>query len=181
MDSVALSVDTSVAVTLRGAQLNLNPKTFGQAVSDGVSWNSVGTTTGKINVFHFKSYELGPSATIAFDVQASPPDDMPGNPVTVNEAMPTLVTMTAFQVTTQTNRTGTPGSSLRIRSKSSSPANLFWGNADTFGITLGNPAQVSWASDLGKNPVATGSMFEICNLDGANSITFRIMIAGRST
>lgn len=174
MDSVTLSMGMSQEVACGKSNSPLSPSTTHDYENPHLNYGTVSLGLGFIDNLHYHVYTLDKSASIGLDLSAAL-----GTPVDAAGTGPTGFTkITVLRVMLRANVDGSAGSaSIRFGNHGTAPAKLFLGSvSQTFDV--GGDGRFSWESDTGV--ARGGTNLKILNLDGSNTATFSLLIAGRT-
>lgn len=175
MDSVSLTNAISTYVRVQVDNGTLNPTTFTQLREDSAGYGVVGSSTGQIDRLYYAQHTLDKSATVGVNLTSLPTE--PGGVGSGGS----LATLTLLHIKIEPNEDSTiTASGLRLGDTSgTNMAKLMFSDVSVTVNIPSSPGVFSWSGDGGV--ARGGNSIKLTNLDSSNTITFNLLIVGRST
>lgn len=174
MDSVTINQRVAHRVNLKVDNGDLAASVFDDSHENSFGYSSIGTTSTAIDRIYYDTLVLDKSGTIGINLTSlpvSPPEASGG----------AVVKIVGLYVEPIDNTSGTNASSLRIGDSSgTNMAKLWWGSVSTT-VTVGGADYNGHYSHHDATGVAVGgNSIKFTNLDSSNTLTFNVLIIGRS-
>lgn len=175
MDSVSVNTNISQSVHIKDDNGTLNPTYFSQLREDSSGYGTVGSSTGQIDRLYYASHTLDKSGTVGINLTSLPTE--PGG-VGSGGAIAT-VTLLHVKIFPNSDTTITASGLTMGDTAGTDMAKLMFNNVSTTFNIPKDPGLFSWGGDVGV--ARGGNSIKFTNQDSSNTITFTVLIAGRST